>query len=207
MWNSSRKLNAFRVSFNLLYLNTCNPEVAALPATLHVIFTSSLLLLFQLCAVLHSNMLRTDIKRSRFPRGFTGASNQARRYIRGKKIQAWKKKSNLCLIFFLLRAKSAKSRKTPAFLIHINYHCTDPPATVFKMSYTRARTYIFIGFVAAGTGQIHAIQRKSMYIQRACWVELFQFVLDLRKEPRAGEHTSTYGRPWVSLWFYRHERL
>lgn len=171
MWNSSRKLNVFIVSFNLLLLNACKPEVAALPATLHVIFMSSLLLLSQQCIPLHSNMLRTDIKRSRFPRGRNHVENRARRYIRGKKIQERKKKkSNLCLIFIYWGQNLPESRKSPAFFCHINDHCTDPLATLFKMSYTRARTYIFIGCMAAGAGQIHAIHIRGkicIFIERA----------------------------------------
>lgn len=52
----------------------------------------------------------------------------------------------------------------------------------------------------------NSYKRKGMYIQRTYSVGLFQFVLDPGKEPRAGAHRATYRRPWVSLWFYRHER-
>lgn len=71
-------------------------------------------------------------------------------------------------------------------------------------------TYIHIYWLRGCRDRVNSCnsyKRKSMCIQRACSLGLFQFALDLRKELRAGEHRATYRRLWVSLWFYGHERL
>lgn len=92
----------------------------------------------------------------------------------------------------------------------MNDHGTDPLATVFlNVIYMCAYMHIYCLHGCSGRAySCNSYKRKRMYIQRAYSVGLFQFVLDLRKEPRAGERRTTYRRPWVSpLVLHRHDRL
>lgn len=103
---------------------------------------------------------------------------------------------------YLLRAKSAqKHKKNSCFLFHINDHCTDPLATVFKMSYTRACTYIFIGCMAAGAAQIHAIHirgKACIFSERAQsdYSNLFWIFGKNQAQEHTGQRTEG---PWCHL--------
>lgn len=150
---------AFIVSFKLFHLKTCNPDVAALPATLHVIFMSSLSMLWKQCILLRGHMLRTDIKISRFPRGFTGSPSRARWYVRVKKI-----KVKLIFNLYLERANSAWKHLKSCFIYFVARITVLTRWLPFWKCHVHVHTYL----LAAAEGQIHAIHiRGNMYIQRA----------------------------------------